>query len=403
MIHRQWTPLVRTATRRALSALTAGILAAACSPDQATSPTALGPPSRESAAKSNGVVEIELIPGSMVDSPTAYGTASAINEAGVVAGIRNVRDVNWQDIPDSSRLYLWKDGQFTFYPIPRFTFYPVRMPPVAINKGLDIAANTVVVPALYSDLLADAIPNRALVWRNGVVIDLGTLGGESSVATDMNDKGQIVGWSHLGGGSAANRAFIWEDGVMTDLGTLGGSSAKAWGINKHGQVVGSSMRADGSTGAFLWEKGTMIDLGTLSGGVFSSAAAINDHGDVVGLSSTSDLSCTPVPFIRHRGVMTAISLTGKSCHSGWFTVRNISDEGHVIGEFTPFDDDPLGPPPAVFRRPWIWRDGVSLDLPGAPGDASVFRVNSSGEAVGYSVYIAYSGPAVFWSVGRKGP
>lgn len=391
MTSRQLTPLLSDATRRAISVVTAVVLAAACSPDQATSPTALGPPSRESAAKSTDVVTIELFPLAF-DSPVR-ATATAINEAGVVAGVRDVLFPQGSEFPDTNSFYQWNDGQFTFY--------PVRLQPVAINSRREIAGNTRVMPGPSGSPLFDNPANRAVLWRNGVVIDLGTLGGESSVATDMNDKGQIVGWSHLGGGSAANRAFIWEDGVMTDLGTLGGPNAMAWGINNHGQVVGSSMRADGTTRAFLWEKGKMSDLGVLSGGVSSSAAAINDHGDVVGLSSTSDLGCTPVPFIWHRGAMTAISLPGKSCVSGQFTVRDISDAGHVIGGFTKFEVDPFGPP--VFWQPWIWRDGTALDLTGAVGDAGVFRVNSSGETVGYSFYIASFGPAVLWSVGRKGP
>ena len=211
----------------------------------------------------------------------------------------------------------------------------------------------------------------------------------------MNDKGQIVGWSQLAG-SSDDRAFIWEDGVMTDLGTLGGASAIAWGINNRGQVVGTSTLANGTPRAFLWEKGTMIDLGVLSGSGASSAAGINDHGDVVGLSSTSDVDCAPLPFIWRRGVMTAISLPGKSCFSGDFSgefiVRDISDAGHVIGGFNN----------STIWRPWIWQDGVSVDLPGAPGDAGVFRVNSSGQTVGFALQPINFGPAVLWSVGRKG-
>ena len=48
-------------------------------------------------------------------------------------------------------------------------------------------------------------------------------------------------------------------------------------------------------------------LGVLSGTGVSSAEGINNHGEVVGLSSTSDLSCAPLPFIWRRGVMRAIS------------------------------------------------------------------------------------------------
>jgi probable HAF family extracellular repeat protein len=377
VINRQPSTVVTIASRRMIGVMIAGAFASGCSPDQAALPTAVGAPSQATAAKSAGTVTTVLLPGGTTSNGTVHGTATAINEAGVVAGVRKV-------IPDSTNLYLWKDGQFTLY--------PAGLQPVAINRRVEIAGNTTGTPTPFGIPLEVASNNRAMLWKDGVVTDLGTLGGTLSAATDMNDKGLVVGWSRLEG-STADRAFIWEDGVMTDLGTLGGSSSVAWGINNRGQVVGTSTLANGTPRAFLWEEGTMIDLGVLSGTGTSSAAGINDHGEIVGLSSTSDLVCAPIPFIWRRGVMAAISLPGKSCFSGQFTVRDISDAGHVIGGFNR----------SGVWRPWIWQDGVSVDLPGAPGDAGVFRVNSSGETVGFSLQSINIGPAVLWSVGRNGP
>jgi len=75
---------------------------------------------------------------------------------------------------------------------------------------------------------------------------------------------------------------------MTDLGTLpGGNSSQATGINDHGLVVGSSSTASGNTHAFVFENGVLLDLGTLPGGDFSEANGINDHGEMVGDSSAT--------------------------------------------------------------------------------------------------------------------
>ena len=78
---------------------------------------------------------------------------------------------------------------------------------------------------------------------------------------------------------------------MVDLGTLpGGTFSIAAGINDRGQVVGTSSTANLSGDhAFLFENGEMVDLGTLPGGDLSEAEGINNHGQVVG-SSTSALS-----------------------------------------------------------------------------------------------------------------
>ena len=87
--------------------------------------------------------------------------------------------------------------------------------------------------------------------------DLGTLGGTSSTATDINSTGQVVGWS---GSNLANdheyHAFFWEAGTMTDLGTLGGMLSSASAINATGQVVGSSIPAlaNEELRATLWQR-----------------------------------------------------------------------------------------------------------------------------------------------------
>ncbi len=59
---------------------------------------------------------------------------------------------------------------------------------------------------------SSAAPGKSGSWRP----DLGSLGG-FSVATDINEHGQIFGYSDTYLYSLDTRAFLWEAGVLTEL------------------------------------------------------------------------------------------------------------------------------------------------------------------------------------------
>ena len=99
-------------------------------------------------------------------------------------------------------------------------------------------------------------------------------------AYDINDSGHIVG-AYEPTQNSMHRAFLYVDGAVTSLGTLGGSHSAAYAINNKGQIVGVSTTSSNQFHAFLWENGVMEDLGTL-GGSSSMALDINDHGQIVG-------------------------------------------------------------------------------------------------------------------------
>ena len=67
----------------------------------------------------------------------------------------------------------------------------------------------------------------------------------------------------------------WQKGKMRDLGTRGPASI-AMAINDRGQVIGGTGTSD-EQHAFVWQNGRTTDLGLLSPkSWWSSAAAINE-------------------------------------------------------------------------------------------------------------------------------
>jgi probable HAF family extracellular repeat protein len=166
-------------------------------------------------------------------------------------------------------------------------------------------------------------------WRNGTVIDLGTLAGPdfNSDADSVNDRGVIEGVSENGlldpaVGFNQVRAVIWKDGQIQDLGTLGGLHSWSFGINNGSQVVGMALNTvpdpvsmygwvifgspnSTQTRAFLWQHDIMLDLGTL-GGPDAWAWGINESGQVLGWSYTNT---TPNPS---SGFPTWILSSGKT-------------------------------------------------------------------------------------------
>jgi probable HAF family extracellular repeat protein len=139
--------------------------------------------------------------------------------------------------------------------------------------------------------------SRAVVIRrDGSQVDIGNLGGtgpeDGTLGRAISNGGHVTGLSTTAAG--AWRAFFWtKETGMLDIGALDPNSvfSDGFAINALGMVVGASaVPPFGAPHAFLWTSATgMRDLGTL-GGPSSSASAINDLGQIVGIA---DLPGTP--------------------------------------------------------------------------------------------------------------
>ena len=101
----------------------------------------------------------------------------------------------------------------------------------------------------------------------------------------INAGGQAVGGRYFS--DTLWHAQLYSNGILTDLGTLGGSNSWAYNINAAGAIVGEADTAGGAEHAFLYQNGTMTDLNSLinpnSGWTLETAFALNDSGQIVGV------------------------------------------------------------------------------------------------------------------------
>ena len=232
---------------------------------------------------------------------------------------------------------------------------------------------------------------HAFAWRSGSLQDIGTLEAfASSIGCRGNTQGQMVGWSVTGknlvDSRATTHAFLYTRSQMVDLGTLGGRDSKATDINESGQVVGSASLADKSRHAFVYRGGKLDDLGTLPGGTFSAAYAINNNGLIAGAAETST-------HLVHAVIWSNRQLVDLGTLPGGMRSRALAlnDNGDIVGYSETNDAE---------THAFLYANGRMQDL-GSLGNDPVRAnaINNHGQIVGASGVTHFARHAFIWENG----
>jgi probable HAF family extracellular repeat protein len=215
--------------------------------------------------------------------------------------------------------------------------------PFAVNnRGEVVGQGLNTIPDAYS-IYGQGYQARAFYWKNGMMQDLGTLGtGTDAVAGMINERGQVVGVSYTNaipsavcanfGYPLATGSFIWDNkSGMSDIGGLGGTCTLATDLNNRSQIVGvSALTGDSLTHPFVWDAATGVtDLMGASNGFSGYADAINDGGQIVGQVCDA-VTCHAALWRKHGGKWQETDL-GIFAASGCPEATSVNASAQVVG------------------------------------------------------------------------
>src|SRR5213082_474746 len=266
---------------------------------------------------------------------------------------------------------------------------------------------------------------HATLWRNSALTDLGTLGGPNSSVTwnVKNTAGIIVGisqtadpqllgesWSSAAFYSTPNNVgyinlgFVWEQsqGQMRGLPNFtGGNNGFATGANNLGQVVGWAENGVHDPTCCctqvlqfrpaMWTLGSpdqIHELPLIPGDTSGAATAINDNGQIVGISGICDQAVgrrtAKHAVLWENGTVTDIYPNPPA--PWWNTPTAINQRGDLVG----FAGDPAFVEGDVLHA-FIWtrEDGIRQlkPLPNRTPkhvDSEAYGINEARQVVGVS-------------------
>jgi uncharacterized membrane protein len=215
---------------------------------------------------------------------------------------------------------------------------------------------------------------------DGAFTGVNAPGATATYPNAINNAGQIVGYYTSGGTSSG---FLDTGGVFSAInvpGATGGTFAQ--GINNAGQIVGYYVDGTGTHG-FVDTGGVFVTL-DVAGSADTFAEGINDAGQVVGYAYPASMTSPyALGFVDTAGLFSTIDAEGGS-YSGLEDATyalGINDAGQVVGDYI----EGARPPVVGFvdDQGSFAFVNVSPGTEGYDHGTVVSGINNAGQLVGY--------------------
>ena len=187
--------------------------------------------------------------------------AHSINDAGLIVG-------SYTDASLDTHVCIWQGGNLV---------YPVKPMGATYSAAFSVGNNGTFVGNYQS-----AGGNRACQWGNAALVEVLPLpqGTTDSDVSGINNVGVAVGSAHSS--MSLGQACVWQGASVFTLPSPGTGHSSAIDVNDGGQIVGEFFAEGNMAGrAWFWETGTPEFLPQPAGAFTTTAAAINDAGQIV--------------------------------------------------------------------------------------------------------------------------
>ena len=351
-----------------------------------------------------------------------YQVSNLPDFGGTSSGGNSINDQSWaagySRLPDRNRhATLWRNGSLSDLgtlggPNSSVTWN------VKNTAGIIVGISQTLTPeplgeswssaAFYSTPNNVGYINLGFVWEQNLNQMRGLPnfpGGNNGFATGANNLGQAVGWAENGVHDPTCcctqvlqfRPAMWTLGPPDQIHELplipGDTSGAATAINDNGQIVGISGICDQAVGrhtakhAVLWENGGVTNLGTFPAAWWNTPTAINQHGDIVGFAGDPAFVEGDVlhafMWTRDDGLRPLKPLKGRTPQHVDSEAYGINERRQVVGVSCDADQ--------VDCRAVIWDNGAyPTDLNDLKGDYAAFLalakdINDKGEITGRAI------------------